>query len=149
MRTIVEILMMNFSFRVTDGSNHLTKIDKPKMEVGADKNHCTETRFAEFELRIVNSVKACIESTLEKSSTNTTVAFSGLFRCVICFDSTKFVLCMPILWTLREVFFVLIKSRQMSAVQKKVQFNIHCLYRILKKIGRYSTNKKKCVKTSV
>ena len=67
--------------------NHLTKIDKPKMEVEAEKNYYTETRFAEFELRIVNSVKACIESTLEKSSTNTTVAFSGLFKCVICFES--------------------------------------------------------------
>ena len=64
--------------------NHLTKIDKPKMEVEADKNYYTETRFVAFELRIVNSVKACIESTLEKSSTNTTVAFSGLF---ICFES--------------------------------------------------------------
>ena len=97
--------------------NHLTKIDKPKMEVEADKNHYTETRFAEFELRIVNSVKACIKSTLEKSSTNTAVAFSGLFKCVICFSRPNS--CMPILWTLRKVFFVLIKSRQMSVVQKK------------------------------
>ena len=67
--------------------NHLTKIDKLKMEVEADKNYYTENKFAEFELRIVNSVKACIESTLEKSSTNSAVAFSGLLRCVICFDS--------------------------------------------------------------
>ena len=67
--------------------NHLTKIDKPKMEVEADKNYYTETRFAEFELCILNSVKACIESILEKISTNTTVAFSGLFKCVICFES--------------------------------------------------------------
>ena len=67
--------------------NHLTKIDKLKMEVEADKNYYTENKFAEFELRIVNSVKACIESTLEKSSTNTTAAFSGLFKCVICFES--------------------------------------------------------------
>ena len=62
-----------------------TKIDKPNMEVESDKNYYTETRFAEFELRIVNSVKACIESTVEKSSTKSTVAFSGLFRCVIIF----------------------------------------------------------------
>ena len=53
----------------------------------ADKNYYTETRFAEFELRIVISVKACIESTLEKSSTNTVGAFSRLFKCVICFES--------------------------------------------------------------
>ena len=38
-------------------------------------------------MRIVNSVKACIESTFEKSSTNATAAFSGLFKCVICFQS--------------------------------------------------------------
>ena len=68
-------------------SSHLNKIDKPKMEVEADKNYYVGTRFSEFELRIVNSVKACIESTLEKSSTNSAVAFSGLLRCVICFDS--------------------------------------------------------------
>ena len=67
--------------------SHLTKTDKPKMEMEADKNYYTETRFAEFELRIVNSVKACIESTLEKSSTKSTVAFSGLFRYGICFKS--------------------------------------------------------------
>ena len=67
--------------------NHLTKIDKPKMEVEADKNYYTETRFAEFEFCIVNSVKTCIEFTLEKSSTNTTVAFSGLVKCVTCFES--------------------------------------------------------------
>ena len=29
------------------------------MEVEADKNYYTETRFADFELRIINSVKAC------------------------------------------------------------------------------------------
>ena len=57
------------------------------MEVEADKSYYTETKFAKFELRIVNSVKACIESTLEKCSTNTTVAFSGLFKCIICFES--------------------------------------------------------------
>ena len=67
--------------------SHLTKIDKPKMEVEADKNYYTETRFAEFEFCIVNSVKTCIEFTLEKSSTNTTVAFSGLVKCVTCFES--------------------------------------------------------------
>ena len=67
--------------------NHLTKIDKPKMEAEADKNYYTETRFAEFELLVVNSVKACIEPTLEKGSANTNVAFSGLFKCVICFES--------------------------------------------------------------
>ena len=40
--------------------NHLTKIDKPKMEVEADKIYYAETTFAEFELRTVNSVKAYI-----------------------------------------------------------------------------------------
>ena len=57
------------------------------MEVEADKNYYIETRFAEFELRIINSVKVCIEFALEKSSTKFTVAFSGLDRCVICFES--------------------------------------------------------------
>ena len=33
--------------------SHLTKRDKSKMEVEADKNYYTETRFVEFELRIV------------------------------------------------------------------------------------------------
>ena len=67
--------------------SHLTEIDKPKMEVEADKNYYTETRFAEFEFCILNSVKTCIEFTLEKSSSNTTVAFSGLVKCVTCFES--------------------------------------------------------------
>ena len=98
--------------------NHLTKIDKPKMEVEADKNHYTETRFAEFELRIVNSVKACIKSTLEKSSTNTAVAFSGLFKCVICFSRPNS--CMPILWTLRKVFSCLSKVGKCPLCRKSL-----------------------------
>ena len=84
MGTIVEILMMNFYFRVTGISIILRKQINPKWRWKLIKNYYTETRFAAFELRIVNSVKACIASTLEKSSTNTTVAFSRLF---ICFES--------------------------------------------------------------
>ena len=94
------------------------------MEVEADKNYYTETRFAEFELCILNSVKGCIESILEKISTNTTVAFSGLFKCVICFESRPN------------------SCAEKSLVVWKAQAFYHVIHTGYWKIGRYSTNKK-------
>ena len=46
--------------------SEFTQIDKPKMGVKADKNYYAESRFAEFEFGIVNSVMVCIEYTFKK-----------------------------------------------------------------------------------